>query len=29
VVGLSLPALRELLTDLGYTLADLGYPTSP
>jgi septum formation protein len=29
VVGLSLPALRELLTELGYTLADLGYPTSP
>jgi septum formation protein len=29
VVGLSLPTLRELLAELGYTLADLGYPASP
>ncbi|HEU5006223.1 MAG TPA: Maf family protein [Jatrophihabitantaceae bacterium] len=27
VVGLSLPVLREMLIELGYTLADLGYPT--
>jgi septum formation protein len=26
VVGLSLPALRRMLRELGYTLADLGYP---
>jgi len=26
VVGLSLPVLRELLAELGYALADLGYP---
>jgi septum formation protein len=29
VVGLSLPALRELVAELGYTLADLGYPCRP
>jgi len=26
VVGLSLPTLREMLTELGYTLEDIGYP---
>lgn len=29
VVGLSLPALRRLLHELGHGLPDLGYPTSP
>lgn len=27
VVGVSLPTVRVLLAELGYTLADLGYPT--
>jgi septum formation protein len=29
VVGLSLPTLREMLIELGYTLADIGYPHRP
>ena len=28
VVGLSLPALRQMLRGLGYGVADLGYPTA-
>lgn len=28
VVGLSLPGLRRMLHDLGYTIADLGYPAA-
>jgi septum formation protein len=29
VVGLSLPLLRRMLADAGFTLADVGWPTSP
>jgi septum formation protein len=28
VVGLSLPVLRQLLAELGFTLADIGYPAA-
>ncbi|WP_375480163.1 Maf family protein [uncultured Jatrophihabitans sp.] len=29
VVGLSLPALRDMLRELGHDLADIGYPAAP